>query len=454
VGWPFSFRGEIGRVAYAFGALIAFFSQHLAALILFDIRGQPPVIDGQFWLIPLRSPFLGSYFFDQTDFWLPFFALPLTMITAWALASLSFRRAVNANIDPWIAAASVVPVLQLLAIIVLCLVPARQLAVGESSASNTAYDRSRWLVAIQGMLAGGSVTVFLVAVWALVFRSYGYGIFVFSPLMIGAMTGYFASRREELRAGPLVGLALGATALGGVALMVVALEGVVCLILAAPLSLLLALLGAMLGAEIARSRRTASFSFMSVALLPMAFGAERALPPIAHFDSYQAIEIAASPELVWQSIVEMEPIDSPPPLLFRLGVSYPVGGQFTGTGIGAMRRGEFSTGVAIERVTEWVANERLGLEVLSNPPAMRELSPYKHVYAPHVSGYFETRSMTFEIEQRGDRTLLVERTSHQLKLDPLWYWLPMAKWMVQQNNARVLAHIKKQAEQATLSEKL
>jgi len=108
----------------------------------------------------------------------------------------------------------------------------------------------------------------------------------------------------------------------------------------------------------------------------------------------------------------------------------------------------------MERVTEWVANERLGLEVLSNPPAMRELSPYEHVHAPHVSGYFETKSMSFEIVQRADATLLVERTSHELKLDPLWYWLPMAKWMVGQNNARVLAHIKRQAEQSALSEKL
>jgi hypothetical protein len=443
---PFTFKGEIGRLAYAFGALVAFFSQHLAALILFDIRGQPPVIDGQFWLIPLRSPFLGSYFFDQRDFWLPLFALPLTMITAWALASLSFRRAVNANIDPWIAAASLVPVLQLPAIVVLCLVPARQPTVGETHASNTAYDRSKWLVAIQGMLVGMAFTVASVALGALVFGTYGYGMFVLSPLMIGALTGYLANRQRDIGTGPTAGLALGATALGGVALIVAALEGIVCLLLAFPLTLGLALLGGVIGREIANSRRATTFSFMSVALLPLAFGVEREFPPLARFESYQAIEIAAPPETVWQSIVHMQPIDSQPPFLFRFGVAYPVDSELMGNSVGALRRGVFSTGVAIERVTEWVENERFGLEVLSNPPAMRELSPYDDVHAPHVQGYFDTRTMDFEIQSRGKRTVLIERTSHELKLDPLWYWLPLAKWMVGQNNARVLAHIKSEAE--------
>lgn len=81
---------------------------------------------------------------------------------------------------------------------------------------------------------------------------------------------------------------------------------------------------------------------------------------------------------------------------------------------------------------------------------MRELSPYAKVHAPHVQGYFGTRTMDFEIQSSGTRTLRIERTSHELKLDPLWYWLPLAKWMVAQNNARVLEHIKNEAERTGL----
>jgi len=31
-------------------------------------------------------------------------------------------------------------------------------------------------------------------------------------------------------------------------------------------------------------------------------------------------------------------------------------------------------------------------------------------------------------------------------LDPVLYWLPLARWMVHENNARVLAHIRRHAE--------
>jgi len=40
----------------------------------------------------------------------------------------------------------------------------------------------------------------------------------------------------------------------------------------------------------------------------------------------------------------------------------------------------------------------------------------------------------------------IERTSHELKLEPIFYWLPLARWVVHANNARVLAYIRRQAE--------
>src|SRR3984893_15613613 len=104
------------------------------------------------------------------------------------------------------------------------------------------------------------------------------------------------------------------------------------------------------------------------------------------FDSYQSIEVNAPPDLVWKSIVHMETIDAPLALPFRLGVAYPLGGEFLGEGVGTTRRGKFSTGTAVERVTEWVPNRKIAFVVVTDVPAMRELSPYRHVHAPHVVG--------------------------------------------------------------------
>ena len=100
-------------------------------------------------------------------------------------------------------------------------------------------------------------------------------------------------------------------------------------------------------------------------------------------------------------------------------------------------------------MTEWVADRKLAFTVVNDVPAMRELSPYAHVHAPHVIGYFRTTLTSFElVSLSDDRTEIIERTSHQLRLDPVFYWLPLARWIVHENNARVLDHIRRQAEQA------
>lgn len=87
--------------------------------------------------------------------------------------------------------------------------------------------------------------------------------------------------------------------------------------------------------------------------------------------------------------------------------------------------------------------------MLTNPPAMRELSPHRTVHAPHVEGYFQTRWTSFELAPTGDgSTRLVERAEHRLRLEPVVYWGPVAQWAIGANNARVLAHVKRRAEAA------
>lgn len=227
-----------------------------------------------------------------------------------------------------------------------------------------------------------------------------------------------------------------------------ALEGLVCIVLASPLGFGIALVGGLLGRAMAlRSRRSTAQTLSMVAWLPLVFAAEAALNGVTSFDTEQRIEVAASPAAVWRAIVHMDTIDEELTLPFRLGVAYPVRGDIVGRGEGAQRFGEFSTGTAVERVTEWVPQRKLAFVVVTDVPAMRELSPYEHVHAPHVVGYFRTSYTSFELVPHGDNhTEIIERTAHELRLEPVLYWLPLVRWAVSQNNARVLAHIRHQAE--------
>lgn len=315
-------------------------------------------------------------------------------------------------------------------------------------------DDNHWAVAaLGGLFAGGALTVVAVAVGTLVFGTYGFGLFVLMPFVVGVVTAYIANRHGDIGVGRTALSVTTAIAFGSFALVLVAVEGVLCIAMVAPLGLILALPGGMLGRYIALHAKSPTRQTMScVALLPLAFLTEYALPSVTRFDTVQTIEVRAPPEVVWRSLLSSEPIEGPLALPFRLGVAYPIRGEMIGEGVGAIRRGEFSTGTAIERVTEWEPNRKFAFVVIDDIPAMREMSPYEHVHAPHVVGYFRTTGTSFELVARPDGgTDLIERTSHELRLDPVLYWLPMARWIVNENNARVLAHIRRHAEQRVRS---
>jgi len=448
--FPFSFSGRMRPFPYALWSAGVFFSQHLMAALVLGMQGRSLAAPARHW-----------WFYTQ-DWW--FYVMPLpslarqagaseTMLMAalacmviagWALTALAFRRAADADISAWIAAWALAPIVQIPVMLALCLFPSRP----ATASGPSDVGAGGWAAAAQGVLAGIGLTLFTVAAGALVFGSYGYGMFVVSPFIIGVTTAYLANRRTDLGASRTTQLILISMMLGGVALIVFALEGIICLILASPLAIGLALLGGLLGRAITlTSRRSPRQAMSGLALLPLVFAVESALPPATQFETQSTIAINAAPEAVWATLVHTDLSDAPVPLLFRLGVAYPVRGEMLGEGVGAIRRGVFSTGTAHERVTEWVPNRKLAFVMMNQVPAMRELSPYAHVHAPHVSGYFSTTYTSFELLPRADGgTDVIERTTHELRLEPVLYWLPLARWVVHENNARVLAHIKRQAE--------
>jgi hypothetical protein len=186
---------------------------------------------------------------------------------------------------------------------------------------------------------------------------------------------------------------------------------------------------------------------MSAAALPLIFACDVLLPPLVQIRTAQVVEIAAPPAAVWRALISTAPIQPLPPWPLRLGIAYPLRSEIRGEGVGAERLGVFSTGVAHERITAWQPDQRLAFTVLDDPPMMREMSPYAHVHAPHVRGYFHTGETSFELQPLASgRTRLLETTAHELRLDPALYWLPMARMVIDQNNARVLANIRRTAE--------
>jgi uncharacterized membrane protein YhaH (DUF805 family) len=448
---PFTFEGKIGRAPYAAWSLVMFLSQYL--VILGGASNGAGVLKVDRWIlfVPHRALMTVGGNWDL----LQILEVAYLLLLAWALAALAFRRAIDAGVGGGIAAFAIAPVIQIPAILYLCIAPPKAVPASGSLVERAGIQEAGlvWPSAFQGVFAGVGLTLVAVVVSTLIFGTYGYGLFLLTPFVIGVVTAYVANSRADMGLGRTALIVVMAVAVGSLALVAVAVEGLICIVMAAPIGLAMALIGGLLGREMALlKRRVAGQPLPCIALLPLMFAIENVLPPGAHLDTEQTIAVAAPPEVVWRSILSTDPIEGPLALPFRFGVAYPLRGEVHGEGVGAERRGEFSTGTAIEGVTEWVPNRKLAFVVVRDIPGVRELSPYEHVHAPHVIGYFRTTYTSFELVPGADGgTDIVERTSHELRLDPLPYWLPMARWIIRQNNARVLEHIRSHAERGARS---
>lgn len=436
-----SSRGPISRLTYAALAPALLLIPHAAVGLAYRNAGQVLEPDASFWLLPLRRLILLEGL-TPTAAALVFAS---TLVATWALAIASLRRATRSGEAHPLVIFTVVPALQFAAVAILAVLPLRPAA--EERGPPEEQPGANFAHVLQGLMAGMALIVGAVLVSAVTFGAYGWGLFVMTPFTVGITTAYVANRRALLGTSETMGLVLGALALGSAALVMLALEGVVCLIMAAPLGAAVALIGATIGQAMAKAIHGKGTPMMSVAVLPILFALEAAVPPAAPILVHQSIVIAAPRDKVWSALTSGEPIGSPPGLVGRAGLAYPTRSRLLGKGVDSARIGAFSTGIAHERVTIWEPGRRLAFAVLDQPPAMEEMSPYRRVHAPHVSGYFDTAWTSFELEELpGRKTRLVARAENILRIDPVPYWEPIARWAVRDNMSRVMRDIRDKAE--------
>jgi hypothetical protein len=239
-------------------------------------------------------------------------------------------------------------------------------------------------------------------------------------------------------------VAVGAVLLAGGAVLLFALEGALCLMMAAPLGVVLATMGAFLGRALAVRLPSGPASVAALVLpLPVFAGIDVAQPPPRVREVVTVVEVDAPPQAVWPNVVAFSALEEPKAWLFRLGIAYPQRATIDGRGVGAVRRCEFSTGAFVEPITAWDEPVRLGFGVVAQPPPMHELSPYRHVAARHLDGYLQVRSGEFQLRPLpGGRTRLEGRTRYELRVFPAAYWSLWSDALIHAIHTRVLEHIR------------
>jgi hypothetical protein len=226
-------------------------------------------------------------------------------------------------------------------------------------------------------------------------------------------------------------------------------EGIICLVMALPIGLFFTWLGHWVAYKLLQSRAanvsaTIILLFLSVPSL-MAF--ENAQPDTEEVRSVlTSIEINASPEQVWKNVIAFPRLKDPTEFIFKTGIAYPIDATIDGSGIGAIRHCNFSTGSFVEPVTVWKEPGLLKFTVVDQPEPMKEMSFYD-IHPNHLHGYWVSKQGQFQLTRlTNGHTLLEGTTWYVNRIKPGIYWTVWSDYIVHKIHQRVLNHIKVQSE--------
>jgi hypothetical protein len=275
--------------------------------------------------------------------------------------------------------------------------------------------------------------------------TYGLTLFVALPVAVGAFGSWIIKPQTADKAA-ITGMV--ANLIASLAFLAFGFEGIICIAMALPLALPLGAFGGWLVYGSARKRTLASGTAM-LALLPLSVGMLgfdiAATPDV--FQVHSSIEIAAPPERVWKHVVTFSTLPPPDEWYFKTGIAYPMRARIEGTGPGAVRYCEFSTGPFVEPIQVWDEPRLLRFAVTQNPAPMNEWSPYVNVMPRHLHGYLTSRQGQFLLTPLPNgHTLLEGTTWYQHGLWPETYWTIWSQAIIHRIHMRVLTHIKNLSE--------
>ena len=354
---------------------------------------------------------------------------------------MSIRRALDAGRSAWLALLFFVPVVNygLMALLAaLSSSPSRDLQRAPRP------GEARFPSALLSIAIGVGIDIgmLLLSVYAL--RDYGISLFLGTPFVVGAISAFVFNRRYAASWRETVQMILLTLAAIGGVMFAFGFEGAICLVMAAPLAVGIALLGAFVGRAIARrDPHSPTHALLALVLLPPASPLLEHNVPVTVREVRSAIEIDAPPEAVWPRVIAFPALPEPSRLVRHMGIAYPQSAHIEGAGVGAVRYCEFSTGAFVEPITAWDPGRRLSFDVTRQPPPLREWSPYANVVPPHLDGYFRARRGEFRLVRlTGNRTRLEGSTWYELRIYPEAYWSVFADLIVRRIHERVLEHIR------------
>lgn len=441
----FGLSQPVSRQAYAlsgFGLMVFKYTVEAGSVFAFSGRFFSPA----HFLNPVLT-MRQEFFLPPVPEWLPWVFFFWTLPFLWVAVGMSVRRAADAGQSPWAGLIVLVPFVNLIGMIGLVLLPH---AEGEGWVNRRVEPRGQHQIrsALVGVGSSLLIALAMVVVSVYGFKDYGVTLFLGTPIWMGAVSAFVYNRPFPRTLGGSLLVSQVSILVAGTALLLFAFEGIICLAMLYPVAAAMGLLGGMIGHLLGAMTSIRGREMTIVALLlPFLAGAESIHRPVPVFEVVSNVEIDAPPEKVWPFVVGFSDLPDPDPWYFKLGIAYPKRATIQGTGVGAVRHCEFSTGSFVEPITVWQFPDRLAFNVIAQPPPMHELSPYRHVHPPHLDGYLRCQKGEFRLARLpGERTRLEGSTWYEFEMYPQDYWTLWSDAAIHRIHLRVLEHIKRLAE--------
>ena len=368
---------------------------------------------------------------------------------------LTLRRLRDADFPLWLVLLFFLPFLNLIFFTVLSVIPSNQSLnkrLKLSSRIGRLIPESEFGSAVFGILATALLAALITALSAEGLGKYGWGMFVGIPFFLGLNSSLIYGFHRPRSLGKCLLVAMLSTAVVGMALFALAVEGVICLAMALPLALVLALFGGSIAYVLqqrpsfpANTLHVVSVAFL---LMPGLILLEHVLdetPPL--YEVKTSVVIKSDPTTVWSHVISFSPLAPPAEPMFKTGIAYPIRADIRGRGVGAVRHCVFSTGDFVEPITVWDEPRLLRFDVTAQPRVMEELSLYNDLRPPHLENYLISRQGQFELKALPDGSTLLEGTTwYQNRFWPAPYWHLWSDYIIHGIHERVLLHIKSLAE--------
>lgn len=283
---------------------------------------------------------------------------------------------------------------------------------------------------------------------------YGIVVFCLIPFMIGFLPTFLTSLFKPVTRNTSYKIGFLSLAIAILGMLVFAFEGMICITMAMPVIAILTFVGAYVAYLLQKDKVPNSTNTIiilsTLSLASMGFDVVSKTTKL--YPVKTTIIVNAPIERVWNNVVTFSKIDEPTEWLFKTGIAYPTDATIKGSGVGAIRYCNFTTGSFVEPITTWNEPNLLQFDVTEHPIPMHELNPFGDPHPPHLDGYFRSEKGQFQLTKINEQQTQLEGTTwYRLDIAPQIYWKIWSNFIVHKIHRRVLNHIKQEAEIAQMT---